>query len=188
MNKNPNPAQRAYHRNPYPTPAYRGARGRGRNPYYGSTNPQYRNRTLHVHNKAQSISSNAEQLDGESPASASEAWVSKRDRHLQLINKSVYDKMVEEQSASDSSKPASETGTYSARALSMIYHIHILNTAISPLGTIASNKTPTIIAKPPLVLWYDRDLIYSNLHFRVKTELCRNFCSTGKISHFSSVK
>ncbi|KAK5628110.1 hypothetical protein RRF57_003825 [Xylaria bambusicola] len=71
-----------YHRSaPYPQQAYRG--GRGRFP------PTYRNRTLVLNGGSSSTVSNQENYV---PDPTTPSWVTKTDRHLQLINRDVYER------------------------------------------------------------------------------------------------
>ncbi|KAI0967641.1 hypothetical protein F4678DRAFT_445055 [Xylaria arbuscula] len=75
----------SYHRSaPYPQYTYRGGRARFA--------PTYRNRTL-VLNGAQSPPSNQ---DGQAPDPATPSWVTKTDRHLQLINRDVYERETQQ--------------------------------------------------------------------------------------------
>ncbi|KAI0508587.1 hypothetical protein F5B22DRAFT_620372 [Xylaria bambusicola] len=75
-----------YHRSaPYPQQAYRG--GRGRFP------PTYRNRTLVLNGGAPSTVSNQE---NQAPDPTTPSWVTKTDRHLQLINRDVYERETQQ--------------------------------------------------------------------------------------------
>ncbi|KAI1816493.1 hypothetical protein GGS20DRAFT_537841 [Poronia punctata] len=72
----------AYHRSaPYPPPAYRGGRGR--------IMPTYRNRTLVLNGGTHNAGSHEDDqpVDPTTPS-----WVTKTDRHLQLINRDVYER------------------------------------------------------------------------------------------------
>ncbi|KAI5926123.1 hypothetical protein F4810DRAFT_655404 [Camillea tinctor] len=73
-----------YHRPaPYPHASYRGGRGRPA--------PTYRNRTLVLNGQNRSASSTPNEENAPlEPTTPS--WVTKNDRHLQLINSSVYEK------------------------------------------------------------------------------------------------
>lgn len=63
-----------------------------RNRYSGDGARPFRNRTLVIQQPASPSETSSGSVNHES----SDAWVQKRDRHFQLINKTVYDKMAEE--------------------------------------------------------------------------------------------
>ncbi|KAI0109515.1 hypothetical protein GGR51DRAFT_511806 [Nemania sp. FL0031] len=72
----------SYHRSaPYPQHTYRGGRGR--------FTPTYRNRTLVLNGGAQSTASGQE---NQPPNPTTPSWVTRTDRHLQLINRDVYER------------------------------------------------------------------------------------------------
>ncbi|TRX98902.1 hypothetical protein FHL15_000244 [Xylaria flabelliformis] len=71
-----------YHRSaPYPQQTYRGGRGRFA--------PTYRNRTLVLNGGPQYAASS---LENQPPDSTTPTWVTKTDRHLQLINRDIYER------------------------------------------------------------------------------------------------
>ncbi|KAJ2991471.1 hypothetical protein NUW58_g2496 [Xylaria curta] len=75
-----------YHRSaPYPQQAYRGGRGRFA--------PTYRNRTLVLNGAVQSATSSHE---NQPPDPTTPSWVTKTDRHLQLINRDVYERETQQ--------------------------------------------------------------------------------------------
>ncbi|KAI0394752.1 hypothetical protein F5Y17DRAFT_475366 [Xylariaceae sp. FL0594] len=76
----------AYHRSaPYPQPGFRGGRGR--------LAPTYRNKTLVLNGSAHGASQN----DGNQEAEpTTPTWVTKTDRHLQLINRDVYERETQQ--------------------------------------------------------------------------------------------
>jgi hypothetical protein len=77
-----------YHRSaPYPQQTYRGSRGR--------FTPAYRNRTLVLNGGAQSAVSDDE---NQHPNTTTPSWVTKTDRHLQLINRNVYERETQQRS------------------------------------------------------------------------------------------
>ncbi|KAI3332262.1 hypothetical protein HD806DRAFT_187183 [Xylariaceae sp. AK1471] len=76
----------SYHRSaPYPPPAYRGGRGRPA--------PTYRNRTLVLNGATQPTTSNEET---QHPDPTTPSWVTKTDRHLQLINRDIYERETQQ--------------------------------------------------------------------------------------------
>jgi hypothetical protein len=83
----PNPASRASHHraSPYPSTGYRGA----------PRKPAYRNKTLVLNGQSQA-SPSADTKD--TPNSATTSWVTKTDRHMQLINSAVYEKEAQSRS------------------------------------------------------------------------------------------
>lgn len=77
-----------YHRPaPYPQHAHRGGRGRFQ--------PTYRNRTLVLNGGAPSTASNQE---NHAPDPTTPSWVTRTDRHLQLINRDVYERETQQRS------------------------------------------------------------------------------------------
>ncbi|KAJ8121675.1 hypothetical protein ONZ43_g1938 [Nemania bipapillata] len=75
-----------YHRSaPYPQQTYRGGRGR--------FTPTYRNRTLVLNAGAQPATPNEE---NQHPNPTTPSWVTKTDRHLQLINRDVYERETQQ--------------------------------------------------------------------------------------------
>ncbi|KAI1476369.1 hypothetical protein F4774DRAFT_393338 [Daldinia eschscholtzii] len=85
VNSDPNPPSRASHYRaaPYPRGGYRGGRGRPL--------PTYRNKTLVLNGQSRPAADNSDSTN-ENLDPASPSWVTKTDRHLQLINTSVYEK------------------------------------------------------------------------------------------------
>jgi hypothetical protein len=80
----------SYHRSaPYPQPAYRGG-SRGR------FTPTYRNKTLVLNGGAQSAASSHENLLPDPTTPSTPSWVTKTDRHLQLINRDVYERETQQ--------------------------------------------------------------------------------------------
>jgi hypothetical protein len=77
------PARGAFRTAPYPQGNYRGGRG-GRA-------PGYRNKTLVLNGQARPIPNSDDSTPTPTTPSAS-SWVTKTDRHLQLINSNVYEK------------------------------------------------------------------------------------------------
>ncbi|KAI8630527.1 hypothetical protein F5Y19DRAFT_49241 [Xylariaceae sp. FL1651] len=76
----------SYHRQaPYPQPGFRGGRSRPA--------PSYRNKTLILNGSAQSAASSDE---NQAPDMSTPSWVSKTDRHLQLINRNVYEREAQQ--------------------------------------------------------------------------------------------
>ncbi|KAI0904713.1 hypothetical protein F4823DRAFT_181253 [Ustulina deusta] len=76
----------SYHRSaPYPRQSYRGGRARFA--------PTYRNRTLVLNGGAQATPSNQE---NHAPDPTTPSWVTKTDRHLQLINRDVYERETQQ--------------------------------------------------------------------------------------------
>lgn len=72
----------SYHRSaPYPQQAYRGGRGRFA--------PAYRNRTLVLNGGVQAA---APSQESQPPNPTTPSWVTRTDRHLQLINRDVYER------------------------------------------------------------------------------------------------
>ncbi|KAI1470419.1 uncharacterized protein F4812DRAFT_417460 [Daldinia caldariorum] len=88
VNSDPNPPSRASHYRaaPYPRGGYRGGRGRPL--------PAYRNKTLVLNGQSRPAADTSDTSDTANETShlASPSWVTKTDRHLQLINTSVYEK------------------------------------------------------------------------------------------------
>jgi hypothetical protein len=79
---------RSYSRHaPYPSHAYS-----PRHRYSGEGGPPFRNRSLVIQQSAPSSDGSDASADNQS----GQGWVQMRDRHLQLINKNVYDKMASE--------------------------------------------------------------------------------------------
>ncbi|KAI0020593.1 hypothetical protein F4780DRAFT_742069 [Xylariomycetidae sp. FL0641] len=77
----------SHHRTaPYPSPSYRGGRGR--------PGPTYRNKTLVLN--GQNRSPNSPTDANSAPDPANPTWVTKTDRHLQLINGAVYEKETQQ--------------------------------------------------------------------------------------------
>ncbi|KAK6957436.1 hypothetical protein Daesc_000221 [Daldinia eschscholtzii] len=72
-----------YRAAPYPRGGYRGGRGRSL--------PTYRNKTLVLNGQSRPAADNSDSTN-ENLDPASPSWVTKTDRHLQLINTSVYEK------------------------------------------------------------------------------------------------
>jgi hypothetical protein len=60
--------------------------------YRGGKTPVHRNRTLVLNGAGQSSKNGETEAGGESTEAANASWVSKSDRHLQLINTSIYEK------------------------------------------------------------------------------------------------
>ncbi|KAI8957238.1 hypothetical protein F5Y11DRAFT_340369 [Daldinia sp. FL1419] len=85
VNSDPIPPSRASHYRaaPYPRGGYRGGRGRPL--------PTYRNKTLVLNGQSRAAADTGD-IANEASDPASPSWVTKTDRHLQLINTSVYEK------------------------------------------------------------------------------------------------
>ncbi|KAI0844520.1 hypothetical protein F5Y00DRAFT_248573 [Daldinia vernicosa] len=85
VNSDPNPPSRASHYRaaPYPRGGYRGGRGRPL--------PTYRNKTLVLNGQSRPAADTSDTAN-ETSDPASPSWVTKTDRHMQLINTSVYEK------------------------------------------------------------------------------------------------
>lgn len=86
-----NPSYRAsYHRvTPYPPRgSYRGRRGRG-------ALPTYRNKTLVLNGQYKPATDTGESTD-ETSNPTTPSWITKTDRHMQLINSSVYEKETQQ--------------------------------------------------------------------------------------------
>ncbi|KAF3067466.1 hypothetical protein GL218_08655 [Daldinia childiae] len=85
VNSDPNPPSRASHYRtaPYPRGGYRGGRGRPL--------PTYRNKTLVLNGQSRPAADSSDATN-ETSDPASPSWVTKTDRHMQLINTSVYEK------------------------------------------------------------------------------------------------
>ncbi|KAI5868685.1 hypothetical protein GGS23DRAFT_592441 [Durotheca rogersii] len=93
LNKTNDIASRGSHRAaPYPRGGYRGGRGRAL--------PTYRNRSLVLNSQPKSA---ADAKDGANepsdPSTPASAWVTKTDRHMQLINSSVYEKETQQRAS-----------------------------------------------------------------------------------------
>ncbi|KAL7627412.1 hypothetical protein AAE478_001605 [Parahypoxylon ruwenzoriense] len=86
----PNYASRASHRTaPYPRGGYRGGRGR--------VLPTYRNRTLVLNSgQARPTTDAKDGADEQSSDPSTPSWVTKTDRHMQLINSTVYEKETQQ--------------------------------------------------------------------------------------------
>ncbi|KFX89173.1 hypothetical protein O988_08727, partial [Pseudogymnoascus sp. VKM F-3808] len=90
---------------PYPTPNYnarggppsRGGYSRGRGYYRGGKpNTIHRNRTLVLNNANAGSKPDGAQDDASGAAAPAPAWVTKTDRHMQLINPAIYEKQSQD--------------------------------------------------------------------------------------------
>jgi hypothetical protein len=132
--------------------------------------------------------------------------VQKRDRHLQLINKTVYDKMADDNqqkpgqftwrddnrlavsqemlvdSCPDASRPAPVTFNQSMiRGPNENLVSHVGNSGAKPYRSAYAPKP----APAPSVGYVLRPADTNAAH-RVKTELCQTFCTTGiSVSRFN---
>lgn len=90
-NQHQHPAPSANYHARHPRPGWAPYRGRGAR----GRPAAHRNRTLILNNNT-ADASKAEATDNATPPPAStNGWVAKRDRHMQLINTSIYDKEVQ---------------------------------------------------------------------------------------------
>ncbi|OAF59152.2 hypothetical protein VC83_04152 [Pseudogymnoascus destructans] len=93
---------------PYPTPNYNAHASQGRPPsrggysrgrgYYrgGKPNTIHRNRTLVLNNANTGSKADGAQDDSSGAAATAPAWVTKTDRHMQLINPAIYEKQSQD--------------------------------------------------------------------------------------------
>lgn len=78
-------------------PPSRGGYSRGRGYYRGGKqNTIHRNRTLVLNNANTGSKPDGAQDDSSGPTTAAPAWVTKTDRHMQLINPAIYEKQSQD--------------------------------------------------------------------------------------------
>jgi hypothetical protein len=178
-----------------------GHRGRGGyhatapyfNPYKRPQGATFRNRSLIISNPQPSTSAEQDSKPASSDATVKDSWVSKHDRHLQLINKSVYDKQVEERISSkgrlltahysgmfdemaESETPPHSSSPYRTRKSPRSYDTFKV---VSRIGNLTAWKyTAPPAPSVSLAVSFGRSLTSDS----VKKELCRNFCRTGNAS------
>jgi hypothetical protein len=111
----------SYHRaNPYPSTGYRG----------GPRKPTYRNKTLVLNGQSQPSPSADSQA---TPDAASTSWVTKTDRHLQLINSAVYEKEAKARStAIDQTQRQKQLDKDKREQAKLVSHIR-------QVGSVATN-------------------------------------------------